>query len=48
MASDFLKKFIYLWLCWVFIAACWISLVVVSGDFSLVVVHGLLAVAYGF
>ena len=31
----FLNKFIYLWLCWVFIAACRFSLVAVSGDYSL-------------
>ena len=54
MASDFFKNFIYLWLCWVFIAACWLSLVVLSGDyplvasgnFSLVAVHGLFIVKY--
>ena len=36
--------FIYFWLCWVFIAACQLSLVAASGGFSLVAVHGLLAV----
>ena len=42
----FLNNFIYFWLCWVFIAAHMLSLVVVSGGYSLVVVHGhLIAVA---
>ena len=31
---SFLKKFIYLWLCWVFIAACGLSLVAASGGYS--------------
>ena len=35
--------FIYLfWLCWVFVAVCRLSLVVGSGGYSLVVLHGLL------
>ena len=34
--------FIYLWLCWVFVAVHWFSLVATSGDYSLVVMHGLL------
>ena len=33
--------FIYFWLCWVFIATRGLSLVVVSGGYSLVVVRGL-------
>ena len=39
--------FIYVfcfWLCWVFIAACQLSLVVAGRGYSLVVVHGLLTV----
>ena len=41
----FLKFFfLSLWLCWVFIAACRLSLVVVSRGYSLVVVHGFLIV----
>lgn len=36
------NKIYLLWLCWAFCAACWLSLVVVSGDFSLVAVHGLI------
>ena len=44
--------FIYFWLCWIFIAALGLSLVVVGGLLS-TVVHGLIAVAslaveYGF
>ena len=35
------KRLIYLWLCWVFVVAHRLSLVEVSGDYSLVVVHGL-------
>ena len=34
--------FVHFWLRWVFIAACGLSLVVVSGGNSLVAVHGLL------
>ena len=39
-----LKKYIliYFWLSWVFVAACGLSLVVVSGSYSLDAVHGLL------
>ena len=33
---------IYFWLHWVFFAVCGLSLVAVSADFSLAVVHGLL------
>ena len=43
---SFFKKnlfIIYFWLHWVFFAVCWLSLVVVSGGYS-VVVHGLLIV----
>ena len=36
---------IYFWLCRIFVAACGLSLVVASGDYSLVVVCGLLIVA---
>ena len=36
--------FTYLWLCWVFVAALRLSPVVTSGDYSLVVVCGLLVV----
>ena len=41
------KSFIYLsyfWLCWVFVVALGVSLVVVSGGYSLVAEHGLLIV----
>ena len=34
--------FIHLWLCWVFIAACGLSLVSTSRGYSLVAMHGLL------
>ena len=35
LQSIFLKKnFIYFWLCWVFVAACGLSLVVASGGYS--------------
>ena len=34
--------FIYFWLCWVFIIAQGLSLVAASGDYSVVMVHGLL------
>ena len=40
----FLIEFIY-WLCWVFVAACGFSLVVGSWGYSLVAIHGLIAVA---
>ena len=30
----FLNKFIYFWLCWLFVAACGLSLVAVSGGYS--------------
>ena len=36
--------FIYFWLCWVFVVARGLSLVVASGGYSFVVVHGLLIV----
>ena len=44
MQKRFLKHylFIYFWLCWVFFAACGLSLVAESGSCSLVAVHGLL------
>ena len=38
----FLKTFIYLWLCWVFVADRGLSLVMASGYYSLASVHGLL------
>ena len=47
--TSFSKKyvFLYVWLCWVFIAACGLSLVVTSGGYSLGVVCGpLIAVAF--
>ena len=42
--EAFLALFIYLilWLWWVFVAACGLSLVVVSGGYCLVAVQGLL------
>ena len=39
---NLLILFIYFWLCWVFVAACGLSLVMVSGGYSLVVVQRLL------
>ena len=36
------KRFLYLWLCWVFIAVRGLSLVIACRGFPLVVVHGLL------
>ena len=39
----------FFWLCWVFVTACGLSIVGVSGGYSLVAVHGLLiAVASSF
>ena len=35
-------KFIYVWLCWVFVYVCGLSLVAAGGGYSLVVVYGLL------
>ena len=40
----FLNYLFYFWLCWVFIAVHRLSPAVVSGGFSLVLVHGLLIV----
>ena len=40
--SKHIYLVIYFWLCWVFIAALWLSLVTVIGGYSLIVVHGLL------
>ena len=40
--SFFVCVYNYFWLCWVFVAACGLFLVVVSRDFSLVAVHRLL------
>ena len=45
MGSDFFKKiniFIYFWLFWVFVAACRLPLVAVSGGLLFVTVRGLL------
>lgn len=39
---NFKKIFVYLWLCWIFIAAIGFSVVTAGGGYSLVVVHGLL------
>ena len=42
----YIYKFIFVWLHWVFVAECGPSLAEVSGDYSLVAVHGfLIAVA---
>ena len=42
----FIKKFLlYFRQCWVFVAACRLSLFVVSGGYSLVKVHGFLTAA---
>ena len=40
----FFNNCIYFWLCWVFIAACRLSLLVVSRGYSLVAMRGLLTV----
>ena len=40
---NILFTFLYLWLCWVFVAVHWLSLVATSGDHPLVVMRGLLA-----
>ena len=40
----FFKKLINFWLCWVFVAAHGLSLVVASGVYSAVAVYGLLTV----
>ena len=37
----FIKSFIYLWPCWVLVAACGISLIATSCSYSLVMVHSL-------
>ena len=39
---------IYFWLCWVFVAACGLSLVAASGGLLFVVVHRLLTVVASF
>ena len=39
------KIFFFFWLCWVFVAARRLSLVAAAGGYSLVVGHGLIAVA---
>ena len=39
--NSFLKRFVYFWLCWVFVAAQGLSVVVASGGTSLVVAHRL-------
>ena len=38
---SFFKKFIYFWLCWVFVAARELSLVAASGGLLFIAVHGL-------
>ena len=43
--NTFFNVFIYFWLCWVFIAACGLSPVAVSGGYSLVAVLGILTSA---
>ena len=35
---------LYFWLCWVFLAVCWLSLVAASRGYPLVAVYGLLIV----
>ena len=42
--KNFIYSFINFWLCWVFVAACGLSLVLGSRGYSLVVVHRLLTV----
>ena len=38
----FLTVFIYFWLCWILVAVCRLSLIVVSRGYSLIAVLGLL------
>ena len=45
---SFKKLVIYFWLCWVFVAACSLSLVVASKGDSPVLVHGLLIAGASF
>ena len=42
MVYSFIHSFIYFWLCWIFVAACGLSLVVVSGGLLFVVMCRLL------
>ena len=42
MFKNFLMYLFIFWLHWVFVAACGLSLVVASGGYSLVAVHGLI------
>ena len=42
LKQKFKKLYVYFWLHYVFVAACGLSLVAVSGGYSLTVVHGLL------
>ena len=46
--SFFLRYLSLFWLCWVLVAARRLSLVVASGVYCLVVVHGLLIVVTSF
>ena len=46
--NKFFKLFICFWLCWVFIAACGLSLVAASRGYSLVAVWGLLIAMASF
>ena len=46
LICDVTSFFIYLYLCWIFIAARRLSLVEASGDYFLLVVHGLLLAVY--
>ena len=45
--SKSLKNYVYFWLHCVFVAACGLSLVAVSGGYSLIVVRGLLTAVSG-
>ena len=40
LIESYLFKFLNFWLGWVFVVAHWLSLVVASGDYSLVLVSG--------
>ena len=48
LCVNFLKRFVYFWLCWVSIAVHGLSLVQSCGRYSLVVVHGLLIAMASF
>ena len=45
--SSLLLRFIYLWLCWISVAACGLSVVVSSGGYSPVAVGTSVVLLYG-